>query len=124
MTITFLVGPGVEGGGHEISFWVNTPSGTQLVKEERMENGDFSFTATEDGTYRYCFSNEFDSSPKELSFNVHGTVFVAISSDDADPLEKEVRTLGELLQQVKDEQEYLKIRERTHRNSVLLSYHR
>jgi len=22
-----------------------------------MENGDFSFTATDDGTYRYCFSN-------------------------------------------------------------------
>ena len=69
MTVTFLVGPGVDGGGHEVSFWVNsdilsqltdeinTPSDAQLVQESRMENGDFSFTATEDGTYRYCFSN-------------------------------------------------------------------
>ena len=38
--------------------------------------------------------------------------------DDADPLDREVRTLGELLQQVKDEQEYIKVRERVHRNSI------
>ncbi len=55
---------------------------------------------------------------KEVSFNVHGIVYVTATPDDADPLEKEVRTLGELLQQVKDEQEYIKIRERVHRNSI------
>jgi hypothetical protein len=54
-----------------------------------------------------------------VSFNVYGVVYVA-STGDSDPLEKEVRTLGELLRQVKDEQEYLKIRERTHRNSMPL----
>ena len=62
---------------------------------------------------------EFDGSgTKEISFNVHGIVFVTAAQDDADPLEREVRTLGELLQQVKDEQEYIKIRERVHRNST------
>ena len=48
---------------------------------------------------------------------MHGIVYVPATSGDEDPLEKEVRTLGELLQQVKDEQEYIKIRERVHRNS-------
>lgn len=63
-------------------------------------------------------SQEFDhSGSKEVSFNVHGIVYVPVSPGDSDPLEKEIRTLGELLQQVKDEQEYIKIRERTHRNS-------
>jgi p24 family protein beta-1 len=52
-----------------------------------------------------------------VSFNVYGVVYVA-STPDSDPLDKEVRTLGELLRQVKDEQEYLKTRERTHRNST------
>jgi hypothetical protein len=52
-----------------------------------------------------------------VSFNVYGVIYVA-SDPDSDPLDKEVRTLGELLRQVKDEQEYLKIRERTHRNSI------
>ena len=46
-------------------------------------------------------------------------MYIAADPEDADPLEKEVRTLGELLQQVKDEQEYIKIRERVHRNSLL-----
>jgi hypothetical protein len=95
-----------------------------------LSNGDFSFDAGEDGTFRYCFSNvfvplyrtdikEFDHhSAKEINFNVHGVVYVPVEHADSDPLEKEVRTLGELLQQVKDEQEYIKIRERVHRNSI------
>jgi hypothetical protein len=49
---------------------------------------------------------------------VHGIVYIPIEHGDSDPLEKEVRTLGELLQQVKDEQEYIKVRERVHRNST------
>jgi hypothetical protein len=35
-----------------------------------------------------------------------------------DPLEKEVRELNELLTQVKDEQGYIVVRERTHRNTA------
>ena len=106
------------------------------MRRERSENGDYSFTASDDGTFRYCFSNvcssifmlatqtnfeqEFDhSGTKEISFNVHGIVYVPYTEHDADPLEREVRTLAELLQQVKDEQEYIKIRERVHRNSTL-----
>ena len=49
---------------------------------------------------------------------MHGIVYVTATTGDEDPLEKEVRTLGVLLQQVKDEQEYIKIRERVHRNST------
>jgi p24 family protein beta-1 len=67
MTVTFLAGPSEE-GNNDIDFWVlffsfkvtfqiTGPSGIQIVKEERMQNGDYSFTATEDGTFRYCFSN-------------------------------------------------------------------
>ena len=40
-------------------------------------------------------------------FNVHGVVYVAEDPAQADPLEKGVKTLGELLNQVKDEQEYV-----------------
>ena len=48
---------------------------------------------------------------------MHGIVYVPSIPGETDPLEREVRTLGELLQQVKDEQEYIKIREQVHRNS-------
>lgn len=71
--------------------------------------------------YEPELTQEFEHSNwKEVSFNVHGIVYVPASVGDSDPLEREVRTLGELLRQVKDEQEYIKIRERTHRNSILI----
>lgn len=59
-----------------------------------------------------------DGMNREISFNVHGIVYV--SPDDPehqDPLERHVRELVELVEQVKDEQEYLVIRERVHRNT-------
>ena len=55
---------------------------------------------------------------REISFNVHGVVYV--SPDDPehqDPLERHVRELVSLVEQIKDEQEYLVIRERVHRNT-------
>jgi len=49
---------------------------------------------------------------------VHGIVYVAESESNADPLEKEIKQLSELLDQVKDEQGYIVVRERTHRNTA------
>ena len=73
---------------------------------------------------RLTFEQEFDhSGTKEISFNVHGIVYVPYAEEETDPLEREVRTLAELLQQVKDEQEYIKIRERVHRNSTVSTIH-
>jgi hypothetical protein len=43
-----------------------------------------------DGKYVYCFSNEhWSSSSKEVSFNVHGIVYVPESEAPQDPLDKE-----------------------------------
>jgi hypothetical protein len=77
-----------------------------------------------------------------VSFNVHGIVYVPESDAPGDPLEKEsklalytelykptgvlryianehpVRELSDLLTQVKDEQSYIVVRERTHRNTA------
>ena len=71
-----------------------------------------------------------------ISFNVHGVIYVA---DDATgayihsstcrlplihnaevvaPIEREIRSLAHGLTSVKDEQEYIVIRERTHRNTA------
>lgn len=54
--------------------------------------------------------------PIPASFNVHGIIYVP---DDGEmlPIEREIRDLAAGLQSVKDEQEYLVIRERVHRNS-------
>src|SRR5215469_9768845 len=113
---------------------------THQVYERSVSSGDHSFTAGHDGKYMYCFSNEhWSANSKEVSFNVHGIVYVPESEAPQDPLESEsmfshlprarslkgsgsfrvdfadeimsyaVRQLSELLAQVKDEQAYIVI---------------
>lgn len=84
-----------------------------------MSSGDFTFDASSDGKHVYCFSNEaWSANSKEVSFNVHGVVYVPESEAPSDPLEAEIRTLSNTLAQVKDEQAYIVVRERTHRNTA------
>lgn len=43
-----------------------------------------------DGKYVYCFSNEhWSATSKEVSFNVHGVVYVGKEEAPSDPLEAE-----------------------------------
>ena len=119
-----------------------------IVNQKAVSSGDHSFDARNDGKHLYCFSNEaWSASTKEVSFNVHGIVYVPESEAPSDPLEAEgvswiltsafvdgkdlfsknhlltarditVKQLTELLNQVKDEQSYIVVRERTHRNTA------
>ena len=50
------------------------------------------------------------------SFNVHGVLYIGDEEHIA-PVEQEIRDLSSGLQMVKDEQAYLVVRERVHRNS-------
>lgn len=60
------------------------------VHERGVSSGDHSFEAKEDGKYTYCFNNEhWGANTKEVSFNVHGIVYVPESEAPQDPLEKE-----------------------------------
>ncbi|BFZ64734.1 p24 complex component [Saitoella coloradoensis] len=121
MTVSFQVGVG-DGGNGDIDFWLTDPKDSVLISDLKSSTGDHSFEAQHDGTYRYCFSNEMSSiSTKEVSFNVHGIVYVPENQNDpdhSDPVEKEIRELADLLNAVKDEQEYIVVRERRHRNTA------
>ena len=69
---------------------IETPSRSYQVHERGVSSGDHSFDATEDGKYTYCFNNEhWGANTKEVSFNVHGIVYVPESEAPQDPLEKE-----------------------------------
>ncbi|KAK1532696.1 emp24/gp25L/p24 family/GOLD [Colletotrichum costaricense] len=121
MTVTFQVGDREFGsaGNLDIDFWITNPQGQYETFDKSVSNGDFSFDAKHDGKYTYCFGNEhWGAHSKEVSFNVHGIVYVSETDVPADPLEVEVRHLSELLAQVKDEQSYIVLRERTHRNTA------
>ncbi|KAI5857961.1 emp24/gp25L/p24 family/GOLD-domain-containing protein [Tricharina praecox] len=120
MTVSYQVGDREFGsaGNLEIDFWIQDPSGNLIENKKATSGGNADFEALLDGRYTYCFSNENSGSAKEVMFNVHGVVYVAEDPAQADPLEKGVKTLGELLNQVKDEQEYIVIREMVHRNTA------
>jgi len=121
MTVTFQVGDREFGsaGNLDVDFWISNPAGGYETHQRAVSNGDHSFTAAHDGKYIYCFSNEhWSANTKDVSFNVHGIVYVPEADVPSDPLEAEVRQLSELLAQVKDEQSYIVVRERTHRNTA------
>ena len=69
---------------------IETPHHNYQVHERGVSSGDHTFNAEEDGKYTYCFNNEhWGANTKEVSFNVHGIVYVPESEAPQDPLEKE-----------------------------------
>ena len=69
---------------------IQDPSGRQQAHTQASSSGDHSFDAQMDGKFVYCFSNEhWSSNSKEVSFNVHGIVYVPESEAPSDPLEQE-----------------------------------
>jgi hypothetical protein len=69
---------------------IQNPNNAFEVYERSVSSGDHSFVAAHDGKYEYCFSNEhWSANSKEVSFNVHGIVYVPESEAPQDPLEKE-----------------------------------
>ena len=93
MTVTFQVGDREFGGAGnlDIDFWIVGPTPNEyLVNQKAVSSGDHSFDARNDGKHVYCFSNEaWAAGTKEVSFNVHGIVYVPESEAPSDPLEAE-----------------------------------
>ncbi|WVQ82445.1 hypothetical protein IAT38_004573 [Cryptococcus sp. DSM 104549] len=117
MTITYEVGGSTAGGHLDIDFWVMDPQGKTIYSLHKRPQGSFSLAADGGGRFSYCFSNEMSTyARKVLSFNVHGQLYLGDDEHIA-PVEQEVRDLSAGLQLVKDEQAYLVVRERVHRNT-------
>ncbi|GBE79543.1 supernatant protein factor C-terminal domain-containing protein [Sparassis latifolia] len=115
MTVTYQVG----GGGHlDIDFWLADPDSVALAKHLRQSTGTASITAEKDGRHEYCFSNQMSAvADKLVSFNVHGVIYID-DDDTVAPIEREIRALANGLTAVKDEQEYIVLRERRHRDTA------
>jgi hypothetical protein len=100
-------------------FTVLSPAGRVLKSEHDVSHGDVSVQAAQTGKYAYCFSNERSSvDTKDVSFNIHGVIYVDINDPDNDSLDAAVRRLSVLTTEVKNEQSYIVVRERTHRNTA------
>ena len=69
---------------------ITQPNGAYEMRQYAVSSGDYSFEAKQDGRYTYCFSNaKWVANTKEVSFNVHGIVYVDENDAHSDPLEKE-----------------------------------
>lgn len=69
---------------------ITNPVGQYEINVKSVSNGDHSFDAKHDGKYTYCFGNQhWGANSKEVSFNVHGVVYVSESEYQSDPLDAE-----------------------------------
>lgn len=84
-----------------------------------VSHGEVFINAPYNGKFQYCFLNENSGiSTKDVSFNIYGTVFVDLDDPNSDSLDATVRRLAKHVRDVKNEQQYIIIRERTHRNTA------
>jgi hypothetical protein len=84
------------------------------MRQVGQTQGTFVHTSQENtNRILYCFQARGHAS---VSFNVHGVRHMN-DDDETAPVEQEVRDLASGLQLVKDEQSYLVVRERVHRNT-------
>lgn len=101
-------------------FIVLGPERNEILKTERdVSHGDFSMIIPYKGKYQYCFVNENSGiNTKDVTFNIHGVVYIDPNDINANTLDGAVRSLNNLVHAVKAEQSYIVIRERTHRNTA------
>lgn len=102
-----------------VDFYIVTPNNQVKLKKLDLDHGDESIKADTEGKYQFCFSNEKTNRVDlDVTFNVHGVVYIDLNDPKSDSLDYAVQRLSELTSDVKAEQGYLVIRERTHRNTA------
>ncbi|NWI53730.1 TMED7 protein, partial [Calyptomena viridis] len=51
----------ISGGHYDVDCWLEGPDGAVLYKEMKKQYDSFTFTASRNGTCKFCFSNEFST---------------------------------------------------------------
>ncbi|KAG5437611.1 hypothetical protein PCANB_000648 [Pneumocystis canis] len=117
IVITYQAGS--ENGAEDslyINFIIFNPEEKPIINIQHSNFHEYSLNADSSGKYKFCFSNEVLSGPEiELFFNVHRIKYKHNTKNVID-FNTEVTLLSEILRDVKDEQEYIKAREKAHRN--------
>ncbi|CAG9862626.1 unnamed protein product [Phyllotreta striolata] len=117
MGLTFEI---AEGGFLDIDVRIIDPNGQNIYQGERETSGKYTFAAHSSGTYTYCFSNKMSTmTPKIVMFNMAvGESPKAEHAEGESPnkLEEMIKELTNSLAGVKQEQEYMQVRDRIHRS--------
>ncbi|XP_027762167.1 transmembrane emp24 domain-containing protein 7-like isoform X2 [Empidonax traillii] len=94
-TLEFQV---ITGGHYDVDCRLEGPDGAILYKEMKKQYDSFTFTASRNGTYKFCFSNEF-------STFTHKTVYFDFQMESA------CVSIHETLKSVIDYQTHFRLRE-------------
>ncbi|KAL0267103.1 UNVERIFIED_CONTAM: hypothetical protein PYX00_009456 [Menopon gallinae] len=109
-----------EGGFLDIDVKIVGPDGKVIHQGERESSGKYTFQANKEGIYTYCFSNKMSTmTPKIVLFNME----IDEPSKDENQnkeanhnkIDEMIKTLTTTLTGVKHEQEYMRVRDRIHR---------
>ncbi|KAJ8917346.1 hypothetical protein NQ315_002368 [Exocentrus adspersus] len=114
MGLTFEI---AEGGFLDIDVRIVGPDGKTIHQGERETSGKYTFAAHTQGVYTYCFSNKMSTmTPKVVMFNMAIGEPPKVEKEGETTLEDMIRELSAALTGVKQEQEYMQIRDRIHRS--------
>lgn len=122
MDLTFEI---AEGGFLDIDVKIIDPDGNIIHEGDQESSGKYTFAAHTSGMYTYCFSNRKGSmTPKVVMFNMETGEAPKPAEETSDgqkgegshdKLEEMIKDLSTSLWGVKNEQEYMQVRDRNHR---------
>lgn len=122
LSISFQFGDRDPMGSHQLTgdFIIYGSQRNEVLKTLRdVPHGEVTINAPYTGKFQYCFLNENSHiMTKDVTFNIYGTVYVDLDDPNSNTLDGSVKQLSKLVREVRNEQTYIVIRERTHRNTA------
>ncbi|PRP77250.1 hypothetical protein PROFUN_13633 [Planoprotostelium fungivorum] len=116
-----------QGGFLDIDVQIKAPDGRVVYSAERQHDGKYNFIAHTDGPYNFCFGNRMSTlTPKQVSVVVVADEAdrppqpandKAAAPEDLSPLAETIKNFADTVKEILEEQEYMKMRERAHRNT-------
>ena len=73
------------GGNFDVDYVVTGPSGKVVLEGQKERQAEFVFTATQQGDYKFCFSNEMSThADKMVDFDISVGRWIIGCGDDDD----------------------------------------
>ncbi|XP_044539016.1 transmembrane emp24 domain-containing protein 2-like [Gracilinanus agilis] len=119
MALSFEV---IQGGFLDIDVDITGPYNNALYQQAREMSGRYAFVVSQDGSYKFCFSNHKSSlMPKTVMFTIDtsqpmDTYHSRLEKDSPHiQLEETIKQLAQTIKAVKQEQEHMEVREKIYR---------
>ena len=109
-----------QGGSLDIDASIYGPDATLIWATEKERESRVLFKAKLPGQHKVCFSNKMSTiTTKTVAFTVQaGDVGESSSDRNVDPMERAIVHIAQGVNEIKNDQQYLRTRERVHRDTA------